>query len=152
MRYMIINLIIMILCKMSKNVCLMIFEKLRHRCKDFKKVITSLTLDLENTKNEYEIVIENRNDLQKVYDNTKSEIEALRLELESKNKALLDCMNENVALKLSINEKPKQCSNKCSRIENRIYKKKHGSFTCYNYGRKGHMFYNCCYMKNDSYD
>ena len=59
-------------------------------------------------------------------------------------------MNENAALKLSINEKPKPCSNECSRNENRHYRKKHESFTCFNYGRKGHMSYNCFYMKNDS--
>ena len=83
------------------------FEKLKHKCKDFKKIITSLTLDLENVKNEYEIVIENRDNLQKIHDIAKSKIEALRLELKSKDKALLDCMNENAALKISINEKPK---------------------------------------------
>ena len=33
------------------------FEKLKHRCKNFKKIISSLTRDLENAKNEYDIVI-----------------------------------------------------------------------------------------------
>ena len=28
------------------------FEKLRHRCKDYKKIITTLTLDIENAKHE----------------------------------------------------------------------------------------------------
>ena len=28
------------------------FEKLRHRCKDYKKIITTLTLDVENAKHE----------------------------------------------------------------------------------------------------
>ena len=30
------------------------FEKLRHRCKDYKKIITTLTLDVENAKHDYE--------------------------------------------------------------------------------------------------
>ena len=95
------------------------FKKLRYRCKDFKKIITSLTLNLENAKNKYEIVIENVDNFQKIQDIAKSEIEALKLELESKDKALLDCMNEKVASKLSISEKSKQCSHECSRNENR---------------------------------
>ena len=56
------------------------FEKFRHKCKDFKKIIFSFTLDLENARNEYEIVIENRKiTCKKVYENAKFEIEALRL-------------------------------------------------------------------------
>ena len=39
------------------------FEKLMCKCKDFKKTITSLTLELDNEKNEYEIAIENRKNL-----------------------------------------------------------------------------------------
>ena len=30
------------------------FEKLRHRCKDYKKIITTLTFDVENAKHDYE--------------------------------------------------------------------------------------------------
>ena len=29
------------------------FEKLRHRCKDYKKIIITLTLDVENAKHDY---------------------------------------------------------------------------------------------------
>ena len=36
------------------------FEKLMLKYKDFKKTITSLNLELENTKNEYEIVIDKK--------------------------------------------------------------------------------------------
>ena len=36
------------------------FEKLMLKCKDFKKTITSLNFELENAKNEYEIVIGNK--------------------------------------------------------------------------------------------
>ena len=62
--------------------CLFIdFEKLIENAKILKKLLLSLNLDLENAKNEYEIVIGNRNDLEEAYENTKSEIEALRLEL-----------------------------------------------------------------------
>ena len=57
-------------------------------------------------------------------------------------------MNENAALKLYIDEKPKHCSHECSRNENRQYKKKHANVTCYNYGRKGHMPYYYSFMKN----
>ena len=46
-------------------------------------------------------------------------IEALRLELENKNKALLVSMNENYVLKLSINEKTMPCSNEHSNSKNR---------------------------------
>ena len=74
-------------------------------CKELKKTITSLNLELDNAKNEYEIVIGNRNDLKDTYKNAKFEIEALRLELENKDKALLVSMNENFVLKLSINKK-----------------------------------------------
>ena len=73
--------------------------------KELKKTIISLNLELDNAKNEYEIVIGNRNDLEDAYKNAKSEIEALRLELENKDKALLVSMNENYVLKLSINKK-----------------------------------------------
>ena len=41
--------------------CLFInFEKLMSRCKELKKTITSLNLELDNAKNEYEIVIGNK--------------------------------------------------------------------------------------------
>ena len=36
------------------------FEKLMLKYKDFKKTITSLNLELENARNEYEIVIGNK--------------------------------------------------------------------------------------------
>ena len=39
------------------------FEKLMLKYKDFKKTITSLNLELENTRNEYEIVIGNKKKL-----------------------------------------------------------------------------------------
>ena len=39
--------------------CSFDFEKLMLKCKDFKKTITSLNFELENARNEYEIVIGN---------------------------------------------------------------------------------------------
>ena len=33
------------------------FEKLRHRCKDYKKIIATLTLDVENAKHDYDVVV-----------------------------------------------------------------------------------------------
>ena len=67
-----------------------------------------------------------------------------------KDKALLVCVNENSTLKMSIEEKQKQCSNESSKIENRHNRKKHGSYTFFKCGIKGHMHYNCCYIKHDT--
>ena len=45
--------------------CLFIdFEKLMSKCKELKKTIISLNLELDKAKTEYEIVIGNRNDLE----------------------------------------------------------------------------------------
>ena len=33
------------------------FEKQKHGCKDFKKIISFITLDLENARKEYNIII-----------------------------------------------------------------------------------------------
>ena len=130
--------------------CLFIdFEKLMSKFKDFKKTITSLNIDLDNAKNKYEIVIDNRNDLEDAYNNAKSKIKGIRLELENKDKILLISMNENFALKLSINEKIMQCSNEHSKSENRQYRK-HENVACYKCGMKGHMPYKCYYIKHDS--
>ena len=78
------------------------FEKLRHRCKDYKKIITKLTLDVENAKHEYDVVIDSKNELEKYFDAMKSENEALKLELKEKCKALDICLNENAALKVML--------------------------------------------------
>ena len=53
------------------------FEKLKHRCKDYKKIITTLTLDVENAKHEYDVVIDNKNELEKYLDVLKSKNEVL---------------------------------------------------------------------------
>ena len=86
--------------------------------------------------------------MENAYKNAKSEIEALRLELENKDNALLVSMNKNSVLKLSINEKTMQCSNEHLKSENRQYRK-HENVACYKYGVKGHMSYKCCYIKHD---
>ena len=70
------------------------FKKLRHKCKDYKKIITTLTLDVENAKHEYDVAIDNKIELEKCFDDLKSKNKALRLELENKCKALNECMNE----------------------------------------------------------
>ena len=119
------------------------------KCKELKKTITSLNLELDNAKNEYEIVIGNKNGLEDAYKNAKSEIEALKLELENKDNALLVSMNENSVLKLSINEKTMQCSNKHSKSENRQHRK-HENIACYTCGVKGHIAYKCCFLKHGS--
>ena len=64
------------------------FEKLRHRCKDYKKIIATLTLDVENAKHDYDVVVDSKNELEKCFVKLKSENEALRLELEEKHKTL----------------------------------------------------------------
>ena len=61
------------------------FEKLRHRCKDYKKIIAILTLDIENAKHDYDVVIDSKNEFEKCFVNLKSENEALRLQLEEKH-------------------------------------------------------------------
>ena len=78
------------------------------KCKSFKKTITFLILELNNAKNGYEIVIENKiKKLEEAYENAKYEIKALKLELENNDKALFVFVNENSALKMSIDEKQK---------------------------------------------
>ena len=81
------------------------FEKLRHRCKDYKKITVTLTLDIKNAKHDYDVVVDSKNEFEKCFVNLKSENEVLRLELEEKHKALEKSLNENAALKLTINEK-----------------------------------------------
>ena len=119
------------------------------KCKILKKTITSLTIDFDNTKNEYEIVIDNRNDLEDAYTNAKTKIKALRLELENKDKTLLVSMNENSVLKLSINEKIMQCFNEHSKSKNRLYRK-HENVAYYKCSVKGHIPYKYCYIKHGS--
>ena len=87
--------------------------------------------------------------MEDAYNNAKSEIEALRLKLENKDKALLVSMNENFALKLSINEKTMQYSNEHLKSENRQYRK-HENVACYKYGVKGHLSFKCFFVKHDS--
>ena len=55
-------------------------------------------------------------------------------------------MNENSALKLSINEKIMQCSNEHSKSENRQHRK-HENIACYKCGVKGHIAYKCYFVK-----
>ena len=55
------------------------FEKLKHRCKDYKKIITTLTFDVENAKHDYDIVIDSKNKLEKCFANLKSKNKALKL-------------------------------------------------------------------------
>ena len=45
---------------MSVIACSFAFEQLMLKCKDFNKIIISLNLELENAKNEYEIVLGNK--------------------------------------------------------------------------------------------
>ena len=61
-----------------------ILKKLRHRCKDYNKIITTLTINVENAKQEYNVVVDSKNELEKCFDDLKSKNEALRLELKNK--------------------------------------------------------------------
>ena len=59
-------------------------------------------------------------------------------------------MNENVALKLPVNEKVKHCEHNYSKHENGQFRKKHEQTTCDNCGRKRHISYYCSFRKNVS--
>ena len=123
------------------------FEKPRHRCKDYKKSITALTLDVENAKHDYDVVTDNKNELEKCFNNLKSENEAFRLELEEKCKVLKYCLNENAALKISINQKEKHTNHMHA---NRPPRKKHARITFYKWGRKSHIAFYCSYNAKHS--
>ena len=80
----------------------MLYKYTKHR-----KIIIALTLELQNTKHNYNEVSENNieyqselNDARIELNDARTEIKTLRLELENKDKALNECMNENVTLKL----------------------------------------------------
>ena len=77
----------------------------------------------------------------------KSENEVLRLEVEEKNKALKNCLNGNVVLKISINEKGKHTNHIHA---NRPPRKKHAHITCYECGRKGHIAFYCSFNVKSS--
>ena len=83
------------------------YEKMLHKCTNYRKIISALTLELENTKHDYDEVSENNIKYQSKLNDARTEIETLKLELENKDKTLNECMNENIALKLSNNEKLK---------------------------------------------
>ena len=70
----------------------------------------------------------------------KFENEALRLELEEKRKALENCLNENAALKIFINEKENHTNHMHA---NRPPRKKYAHITCYECGRKCHFAFHC---------
>ena len=123
------------------------FEKLRHKCKDYKKIITTLTFDVENAKHEYNVVVDNKNELEKCLDRMKSKNEALRLELEEKCKKLNECLKENAALKISMNEKEKHINHMHGY---RHFRKKHTHITCYECGRKGNITFYCSFKKKHS--
>ena len=76
----------------------------------------------------------------------KSENEALKLELEDKCKALNESLNENAALRMSMNEKVKHDDHK-HKIQ---FRKKHVHTTCYSCGRKRHIAFFCSFKKNVS--
>ena len=83
-----------------------------------------------------------KNELEKCFDNLKSENKALRLKLEEKNKALRNCLNENTALKISKNRSEKHVNHMHANIPLR---KKHAHISCYECGRKGHIAYYCSF-------
>ena len=45
---------------------------LRHRCKDYKKIIATLTLDVENAKHDYDVVVDSKNEFEECFVNLKS--------------------------------------------------------------------------------
>ena len=68
-------------------------------------------------------------------DNEKSKNGVLNLELDNKNKDLIECINENNALKLSLREIPMHGSHGYFKNKNNHYRKKNANITCYNCGR-----------------
>ena len=77
----------------------------------------------------------------------KFENKALRLELEEKCKALDNFLNENAALKISINEKEKHTNHL---HVNKHFRNKYPHTTCYECGRKGHIAFYCSYKVKHS--
>ena len=77
----------------------------------------------------------------------KFENEALRLELEDKCKVLNESLNENAALKVSMNEKLEHDNHK---HDNRHSRKKHVHTTFYSCSRKWHITFYCYFKKNIS--
>ena len=77
----------------------------------------------------------------------KFENDTFRLKLEEKCKALNECLNENVALKVFMNEKEKHINHMHG---NRHSRKKHTHTTCYECGRKGHIAFYCFFKKKHS--
>ena len=75
----------------------------------------------------------------------KSKNEVLKLELEEKCKALDNCLNENVTLKLFTINKENHTNHMHA---NRNFRKKHAHTTCYEYGRKCHIVFYCFYKEN----
>ena len=112
-----------------------------------QKIITTLTLDVENAKHEYDVVVDNKNELEKCFDDLKFENKALRLELEEKCKALNESLNENTTLKMSMKEKVMHTSHM---HDNRHSRKKHTHTTCYECGRKDHIAFYCSFKKKHS--
>ena len=86
--------------------------------------------------------MDNKNELEKYFDNLKYENKALRLKLEEKNKALRNCLNENTALKISKNKSEKHVNHMHA---NRSLRKKHAHISCYECGRKGHIAFYCSF-------
>ena len=103
---------------------------------------------MENTKHEYDVVIDSKNELKKYLDVMKFENENLKLELEEKCKALNSCLNENTAINVSTINKKKHTNHV---HDNRHFKKKHAHTTCYKCGRKGHIAFYCFYKEKHSH-
>ena len=68
----------------------------------------------------------------------KYENEVFKLKLEEKCKALDNCLNENVALKVSIYKKEKHTNHMHA---NRPPRKKHAHVTCYECGSKATLLF-----------
>ena len=128
---------------MSMIVCLMILKNSWKKCKTYRKTIASLNLELEHAKKDYEIIMDDKKNLQINLDNEKSKNDVLNLELDNKNEDLIKCMNENNALKLSLRENPMHGSHGCFKNKNNHYRKKNVNITCYNCGRIEHISYFC---------
>lgn len=80
------------------------FEKLALKYKVLRKKAMSLNDELEKITYDFNYVFEQRNIFQIELELSKTDFESLKQELESNNEPLQKALNENVALKISMEE------------------------------------------------
>ena len=110
------------------------FEKLFSKYKSLKKKAASLENDLEQIKQEFTSVFEQRNILQVELEHSKTDFEVLKLEFNNKSEGLQKLLDENTALKCL----------KIETLKRNAYHKKNSTYAspkCYSCGKYGHLSY-----------